>query len=198
MFESDYFHMPADAKINLEWWDKLTPKLLGQSVLEGKYKGDFLLYFHCLWPLPTNQVSDLKRLFATKPLLWGKIKEDGLEELGELIKHEQIKYIVVFTGEIFHLITRANKADHKGRRDLIKCAVIDFLKDGDIEKYWKRLSFCHAKAKFSNDVDVYLALDTRSKNVGKGMKKRYFTWVLDMILKRILETKGGEIDKKSV
>ena len=193
LFESDYFHMPADAKINLECWDnKSTPEPLGQLMLEGKYKSDFLVYFHCLWPIPTNQLADLKRLFPSKSLLWKKINEDSLEELAELVGHEQIKHIVVFTGEVFHLITGVNKADYKGRRDKIKCAAIDFLKDGDIEKYWKRLSFCHAKAKFSNGVDIYLALDTRSKNLKiEGMKKRYFTWALDMILKGTLETKGG-------
>ena len=191
LFESDHFRLTC-GEINLECWDdKSTPELLGQLMLEGKYESDdFLLYFHCLWPIPTNQVADLKRLFASNPLLWGKINEDGLEELRELIKHEQIKHIVVFTGEIFHLITGVSEADLKGRRDKIKCAVNNFRKDGDIENYWRRLSFCHAKAKFSNDVDAYLNLDTRSKNVGKGMKKRYFTFALDMILKGILETKG--------
>jgi len=191
LFESEYFCMTPDEKINLKRWDESTPRLLGQLMLEGKYESKFLLYFHCLWPIPTNQVADLKRLFASTPQLWGKINEDGLKELAELIGHEQIKHIVVFTGEVFHLITGVNKADYKGRRDKIKYAAIDFLKDGDIEKYWKKLSFCHTKAKFSNDVDVFLSLDTRSKNVGKGMKKRYFTWALDMILKGILETKGG-------
>ena len=136
-------------------------------------------------------MADLKGLFASTPQLLGKINEDGQKELAQLVRHEQIKRIVVFTGEVFHLITGANKADYKGRRDLIKYAVIYYLKDGDIKKYWERLSFCHAKAKFSNDVDAYLTLDTRSKNMGKGMEKRYFTFALDMILKRILETKGG-------
>ena len=195
LFESEYFCMTSDEKINLKRWDESTPRLLGQLMLEGKYKSKFLLYFHCLWPIPTNQVPDLKRLFMSTPQLWGKINEEGQKELAELIEHEQIKHIVVFTGQVFHLITGANKADLKGRRDKIKCAVIDFLKDGDIEKYWKRLPFCHAKANFLNDADVYLTLDTRSKNVGEGMKKRYFTFALDMILKGILETKGGEVDK---
>ena len=199
LFESEYFCMTPDEKINLERWDKSTPRFLGQLMLEGKYKGELLLYFHCLWPIPTNQVADLKRLFASTPQLWGKINEDGLKELAELIKHEQVKHIVVFTGEVFHLITGANKADYKGRRDKIKCAVNDYLKDRNIKNYWERLSFCRAKAGFSNDVDVYLALDTRSKNLKiEGTKKRYFTFAIDMILKRILETRGGEIDKKSV
>ena len=150
LFESDYFHLRA-GEINLEYWDKSTPKLLGQLMLEGKYESKCLLYFHCLWPIPTNQVADLKRLFASTPQrLWGKINEASQKELVRLIEHEQIKHVVAFTGEVFHLITEANKADYKGRRDLIKCAVDDFLKDKDIEKYWNKLSFSHAEAKFSN------------------------------------------------
>jgi len=195
LFESCYFHMPPDRKIDLKRWDDSTPKRLGQLMLEGKYESEFLLYFHCLWPIPTNQVADLKRLFASKPLLWEKIKEDGLEELKELIRYEQIKNIVTFAGEVFGVVTGAKKTDYKGRRDLIKCAVSDFLKDEDRERYWQRLSFCHVKARFSNDVVVYLGLDTRLKNVGNGMEKRFFTLALDMILKRIRETKGGKVGK---
>ena len=197
LFESDHLRLPV-GEINLQSWDNSTPKRLGQLMLKGKYESDFLLYFHCLWPIPTNQVADLKRLFALKSqLLWGKIDEDGQKELAEFVEHEQIKHIVVFTGEIFRLITGANKADYKGRRDLIKCAVNDFSLDGNIEKYQGRLSFCHAKARFSNNVDVYLGLDTRSKNIGKGMKKRPFTSVLDMILRRILETKRESLKGQS-
>lgn len=194
LFESDYFHMPPDGEINLESWDMQTPELLGRLMLKGEYCSPFLLYFHCLWPLPTKQVADLKKLFASTPTLWERLNRDGVEELVKLTKCEQIGHIVVFTGQIFQLITGAKNADYKGRRDKIKGAVIDYLKDNKTESYWDRLSFCHAKATFSNDVDVYLSLDTRSKNLKiKGMKKRYFTFAIDMILKRVTEINRTEI-----
>lgn len=199
LFESEYFCMTPYEKINLQCWDDSTRRLLGQLMLKGKYESKLLLYFHCLWPIPTNQVADLKRLFTSTLQLWGKINEDGLKKLAQLIKDERIKNIIVFTGEVFKLITGVSEADYKGRRDKIKCAVNDYLKDTNIKNYWERLSFCRAKASFSNDVDVYLALDTRSKNLKiEGTKKRYFTFAIDMILKGILETKGGELDTKSV
>ncbi len=66
LFESDYFHMPPDGEINLESWDMQTPELLGQLMLKGEHCSPFLLYFHRLWPLPTKQVADLKKL---QPLL---------------------------------------------------------------------------------------------------------------------------------
>lgn len=191
LFESDYFRMPPDVEISLESWDEKTPELLGQLMLKGKYRSPFLLYFHCLWPLPTKQVADLRKLFASTPTLWERINKDGVEELTELTKREQIKHLVVFTGQIFQLITGAKKADYKGRRDKIKGTVIDYLKDNKTEKYWDRLSFCHAKAGFSNDVDVYLSLDTRSKNLKiEGTEQRYFTIAIDMILKRVIESIG--------
>jgi len=193
LFESDYFHMRKDAKINLECWDnKSTPEALGQLMLDAKYKSKFLLYFHCLWPIPTNQVADLKALFGSNRQLWEKFNEDSQKELAQLVKHEQIKHIVVFTGDVFNLITGTNKASYKGRRALIKHAIIDYLKDKNIKSYWEKVHFCHSKANFSNDVDVFLSLDTARKNVGKGMKKRYFTLAVDMILKEILQTKGGQ------
>jgi len=191
LFESDHFHMLPDGEVNLESWDEQTPELLGQLILKGKYCSPFLLYFHCFWPLPTKQVADLKKLFVSIPPLWEKINKDAREELAELTKREQIGFIVVFTGEIFQLITGAKKADYKGRRDKIKRAVIDYLKDRNIKNYWDSLSFCHAKAGFSNDVDVYLSLDTRSKNLKiERAEQRYFTVAIDMILKRVTESIG--------
>ncbi len=191
LFESDHLRLSV-GEINLKCWDESTPKVLGQLMLEGKYKSKFLLYFHCLWPIPTNQVADLKRLFASKPQLWERVDKDSEKELVQLIEYEQIKSVVTFTGEVFGVVTGVRKAEYKGRRDQIKHAVNDFLKDGNTEEYWERLSFYHAEAKFSNNVDVYLGLDTHAKNWGKGMKRRYFTLVLDMIFKRILETNGVE------
>ena len=190
LFESDHLRLP-DGKIDLKSWDESTRKQLGKLMLEGKYmnekgqKSDFLIFFHCLWQIPTNQVADLKRLFVSKPQR-EKINKDGLKELAELVEREQIKHIIVFTGEVFHLITGVKEV--RRRWNLIKCGVDDFLEDNVKEKYWNTPALCHAKAIFSNDVDVYLGLYTRGKDWGKEMEKRYFTWALDMILYKILET----------
>jgi hypothetical protein len=177
LFESDHLRLPC-GEINLKCWGKSTPKLLGQLMLEGKYESDFLLYFHCLWPIPTNQVADLKRLFASKPQLWGKINEDGRKELIELIEREQIKHSIVFNAGVFRLITKT-EVKGWGKKD----AVGEFLKSGDKEKYWRV---------DSNGKYIYLSLHTRAKNWKDGKGQRYFTRFLDMILRRILETNGVE------
>ena len=187
LFESCYFSLQDD-NIDLTFSSASTTKALGQLMLNGRYDSKFLLYFHCLWPIPTNHVSDLKRLFPIKSLLWRKIKEDSAQELSGLLEAEKIKYIIVFSGPVFHEVTLVSKADYTGRRDKIKGAVDDFLKDGDTAKYYGRLCFYHAKAEFSSNVEVYLSLDTRSTNMGKEMGKRPFTTVLDMILENILES----------
>jgi hypothetical protein len=184
--------MPSGERINLTGWDKSTPKRLGELMLEGKYKSRFLLYFHCLLPIPTRQPTDSKILFKSKPLLWERLKSSGMAELIQLIKDERIKHIVVFAGPTFKAVTGTNEDTYKGWRDKIMHAVDDYLKYEDTEKYWKSLSAGYAKAKLgSNNVEVYLGLDTWSKNLGKGMEKRYFTWALDMILDRILQKSGG-------
>ena len=113
----------------------------------------------------------------------------GIKELGRLIKDERIKHIVVFAAPTFQAVTGASVETYKGWRNKVKHSVDDYLKDRDTGKYWTSLSAGYAKTKLgSNDVDVHLGLDTWAKNIGKGMGKRYFTWVLDMIFTRIIET----------
>jgi len=185
LFESDYLCLPVGG-INLERWDESTLKLLGKLMLEGKYESRFLLYFHCLFPIPTRQLADLKRLFKSAPHLWAKIERSGMEELGKLTKDERIKHIVVFAGPTFQALTGASVETYKGWRNKVKHSVDDYLKDRDTGKYWASLCAGYAKTKLgSNDVDIYLGLDTWAKNMGKGMGKRYFTWALDMILAKI-------------
>jgi hypothetical protein len=159
-------------------------------MLKGNYKSPFLLYFHCLYPIPTKQLADLKRLFKGGPQLWAEVRESSRKELCRLIKDEHIKHIVVFSVKVFREITEVSEDTCKDWREKIKCAVNNY--GNDVEKYWEILSEGDAKIKLgSSYVKVYLGLNTRAKDIGKGMEKRYFTWVLDMILARIKEKNRG-------
>jgi hypothetical protein len=183
--ESHHFKDMKLKQLVKDWDDLTTPKRIAQFMLEGEYKSRFLLYFHCLWPIPTNQFGDLKRLFKGKEELWNeKVDKVSKEELHYLIEDCDIKHIVVFPSAIFNEITL--KIAPKGWRKSIKDAVDTFDKDRNITRYWECLSGGYAQYKSSSDVHVYLALDTRRKDWGKGMDKRYFTWAIDMILDRIL------------
>jgi len=187
LFESEYLCLPVRG-IDLKHWGSSTAKQLGRLMLKGEYKSHFLLYFHCLWPIPTKKPEHLKSLFKSKARLWAAIERSSMEELARLTKNEQIKHIVAFAGPTFKAVTGVNENTYKGWRDRIKHAVDDYRKDEDLEKYWESLSGGYAKTRLGqNDVEVYLGLDTRSKNLGKEMEKRYFTWAFDMIFSRILK-----------
>lgn len=186
--DKNYLQLPPGA-VNLERWDESIPGLR-EIMLRGDYKSPFLLYFHCLWPIPTRQVRDLKELFNSKSKLWAEVERSGREELDRLIKDEQIKHIVVFSSELFRVITRANKNEVRKWRDKVQCALGEFQRDGDKDKYWRVLSSGYVKKKFnSNDMEIYLGLNTRAKNVWNEAKtQRYFTLALDMIFTKIKET----------
>jgi hypothetical protein len=186
LFESKELRLPDD-KMNLECWDKTTPKILGNLMLEGIYKSPFIIYFHCLYPVPTRQLPDLYSLFGAKTPLWQQIKTDGIKELAQLLKGKSIKHVVIFTGSIFQLITGVDDESIQGWRKNLFNAMDDFQTSKDKENYWSQLSSSKANAKpeISEDASVYHALDTHAKDWYKGMEKRYFTLALDMIFEKI-------------
>jgi len=185
LFESKHFRMRPTDEINIECWDESTPKRLGQLMVESRYGSDFLLYFHCFYPVPTNQLQDFESLFKWDTELRKAIDVTSKTELVRLTKEKDIKHIVAFTVPLFRMITKTNRP---GWRDLINRAKHDFLandfpKDEDVEERLERLSLGN-----ENDVDVYMGLDTRWKNVTTREGERYFSLILDAIFKTILET----------
>ena len=185
LFESKHLGMLPSDEINIECWDESTPKRLGQLMVEGRYKSKFLLYFHCYYPVPTNQLPDFTSLFRRDAEPRKTIDMTSKTELVQLTKEKDIKHIVAFTVPLFRMITKTNRP---GWRDLINRAKHDFLanafpKDEDVEERPARLSLGNA-----NDVDVYMGLDTRWKNVTTREGERYFSLILDAIFKTILET----------
>lgn len=184
LFESKHFRMRPSDEINIEYWDESTPKRLGQLMVEGQYESVFLLYFHCFYPVPTNQLQDFKSLFKRDAEPRKVIDMASKTELVRLTKEKDVKHIVAFTVPLFQMITKTSKP---GWRDLINRAKHDFLtddfpEDEDVEERRERLSLANA-----NDIDVYMGLDTRWKNVTTRKGERFFTLILDAIFKRILE-----------
>lgn len=168
----NYLRFPPGA-VNLERWDESIPRLR-EIMLKGDYKSPFLLYFHCLYPIPTSKPEDLRGLFKSAPHIWEEIKMSSNRELVKLTKDEQIKHIVVFNVGVFRTITKT-KVKGWGKKD----ATDEFLKSGDKEKYW---------GVDSNGAHIYLSLHTRAKNWKDDKGQYYFTRFLDLIFTRIKET----------
>jgi hypothetical protein len=168
----DYLQFPQGA-VNLEHWEESILKLR-EIMLKGDYKSPFLLYFHCLYPIPTSKPKDLRGLFKSAPHIWKEIKVSSNRELFKLTKNEQIKHIVVFNVGVFRTITKT-KVKGWGKKD----AAEEFLKSGNKERYW---------GVDSNGAHIYLSLHTRAKNWKDGKGQYYFTRFLDLIFTRIKET----------
>jgi hypothetical protein len=204
LFQTDEVKLASNSEINLQSldnWNKLKPKKLKEKLVEklkdimlkATYKSRFIIYLHCLYPIPTNQLGDLYRLFNKQTDLWKQIEKDSMTELAQLLKEEAIKHVVVFTNEIFQLITDATVKDVKSWRKTVKNA----LKDGDAKQLWAHYGSGIAKAKVDmfEGVTFYHALDTHAKDWGKkkgielNKDKRYFTSVLDKIFENIPSAK---------
>jgi len=194
LFQSEYLGLP-NVEVDLARWNNSTPKVLGDMMLEGKYKSDFLIYFHCLYPIPTNQLHDLYSLFGKRTDLWNQIEKDSIKELSDLLREETINHVMVFTSPIFQLLTDMSNESMKNWRK----KVINAIENSNAKKLWAQNGSGVAKAKgdmFEN-VNFYHALDTHAKDWGKknGMElnkdKRYFTSVLDNIFENIPSAKQG-------
>jgi len=170
--DKSHLQFPPGA-VNLERWHESIPKL-GEIMLKGDYESPFLLYFHCLYPIPTSKPEDLRGLFRSAPQIWKEIEISANQELAKLTKDEEIKHIVVFSAGVFRIIT---KTKVKGWRD--KAVADEFLKSPDKESYW---------GVDSNGTHVYLSLHTRAKNWKDEKGKYYFARFLDLIFTRIRES----------
>jgi len=180
------FESEPNIGLDLKKWNNSTPKMLGDMMLQGKYESRFIIYFHCLYPIPTNQLADLYGLFGKGTDLWRQIEKDSLKELSLLLENESINHVVVFTSAIYQLLTDASVENVKGWRNTVKIAI----NNHEAGQLWSQNGQGRAKAKdkelFSENIDFYHALDTHAKNWGKEMDKRYFASALDKIFENIL------------
>lgn len=168
----NYLKFPS-GEVNTERWDESIPGLR-EIMLKGAYESPFLLYFHCLYPIPTSKLKDLRGFFKSAPHIWEEIKMSSNRELVKLTRNEQIKHVVVFNAGIFRTITKT-KVKGWGTKD----AADEFLKSGDKEKYW---------GVDSAGTHMYLSLHTRAKNWKDDKGQYYFTRFLELIFNRIKES----------
>ena len=167
----NYLKLPSGV-VNLERWAESIPRI-AEIMLKGEYESPFLFYFHCLYPIPTNMLKDLKGLFKSTPHIWEEIKMSSNRELAELIENCRIKHIVTFNVEVFRTVTKSKVKGWRKKEDLD-----EFLKSGDKDKYW------------GVDVDgrcFYLSLNTKAKNWKDDKGQYYFTRFLNSIFAKIIE-----------
>jgi len=166
---------------NSTWIDDVAEKLLS-----GKYDSPFLYYFRCLYPFPTKQFSDLTCLFCSAPLTYrNEFIDNSLEELLIYIEKHDIRHIIVFFKNGMELLTGKPFPSSRNVVSAAKKGIDQALRDGDESLFWQ------VNSDFRRTIDrvitVYLNMNTRDKNHGTHLPKRYFTYNLEFILKDILK-----------
>jgi len=165
----DYLRFPCGAINPSRWADSING--LVQTLLNGGYESPFLLYFHCLYPIPTRKPEDLKALFGLAPDIWEQIKMSSRRELVRLIRQEQLKHVVVFSVRVFRAITNTGV-----RGWATKKAIEEFFQEGGEGR---------CQEVDSNGVRIYLTLHTRAKNWKDDRGQYYFTRFLNLIFAAI-------------
>ena len=159
-------------------WKNDPPKILIEFLLNGGYSDKFILFFDCLEELPTNQYSDLKKLFSGeigRNLRKQVLQNPGLGNLVQISKRHQIKSWIVFSAEAYrYIVGKKNIAKYAPKR--ICNSINTYISKKDINEYWKSLKDLKCKISLNNyEITVYLSLIARCKNWKTQNGQRYFT-----------------------
>jgi hypothetical protein len=167
---------------------------VADTLLSGKYDSPFLYYFRCLYPFPTRQFADLRKLFTGAPLTYKREMLDrSLIELMDYIKLHDIQHVIIFFYKGMELLggERIVKATNFTKN--IKCWIDQYLCHNDASLFWSNyIGKKVLKQSISNGVNIYFNMNTHDKNHGDHLPKRYFTYNLEFILKDILKNSPNQ------
>ena len=168
-------------------WD--SPESIHETVslfLNGAYGGP-LLFFECLYPIPSNSPKDLRKLFCPRT---GDFKhylhDPSLERIGAILTNHNIKVVLAFTGETFESIVDKPGVS-KGSRQILSSSVKKALDTGNRSSFWECMdkNKLRAPASFSNVRHKCAAIkvvDTRAKGWWQVKGRSIFSYVLDYAL----------------
>ena len=165
------------------WIDDVT-----KTLSSGKYDSPFLYYFRCLYTFPTKEYKHLKALFSKEaPTAWEKILTDSNQLLKNYISKEKIKHVIIFFTEGMHLLGGRSPENAEEAIKDIKRGVDQYLCRNDSQLFWNMYGKKELKQTLPDGANIYFNINTRGKNHGDHLSKRYFTYNLEFILKDILQ-----------
>jgi hypothetical protein len=181
LFEVDYNRNLLPLLNRQDWISSLA-----DTLLTGKYDSPFLYYFRCLYPFPTRQFVDLQQLFAGAPLTYRReILNRSLREFTAYVEQHGIRNVIVFFKDAVELLGCMALPTSINAVAAAKQGIDQAIAHGDDSLFWRQNSAFRQKTK--NGLSVYLNMNTRAKNHGTHLPKRYFTYNLEFILKDILK-----------
>ncbi|GEM_PF-1748714 len=183
LFEVDYNRSLLPMLNRPDWIDNLA-----DTLLTGKYDSPFLYYFRCLYPFPTKQFSDLQQLFSGAPLTYKReILDKSIIELNDYIERHGIRHIIVFFKDAMTIMGCRPLSSSINAVAAAKQGIDQVLASGDESIFWRMNNGFRQETKDGRR--VYLNMNTRTKNHGTHLPKRYFTYNLEFILRDILAGK---------
>ncbi len=186
LFEVDYNRNLLPLLSKRDWISSLA-----DTLLTGKYDSPFLYYFRCLYPFPTRQFVDLPQLFAGAPSTYRReILDKSLREFTAYIEQHGIRNVIAFFKDAVELLGGRALPTSINAVAAAKQGIDQAIAHGDDSLFWRQNSGFRQRTK--DGLSVYLNMNTRAKNHGTDLLKRYFTYNLEFILKDILKNSSDQ------
>ena len=183
-----------DIKHNFCWDSNDSIQKTVSLLLNGRYGNckSPLLFFDCLYQIPSRLPDYLKKLFIKSGDFDSYIHRPSLERIGKIINKFEIKTVLVFERETFDSIV-AEPGASKCSREILRFSVKNA--NGNEEAFWKcidksKLRRIAALQGLNHSCTAIKVIDTRGKDWWKdeGQGHSVFSRVLEYSLKYAAET----------
>lgn len=184
--------------INHEFrWDTDNIREMVSLLFNGDYEGP-LLFFECLYPIPSNSPKDLRKLFRPGTGDFEHyLHRPSLERISAILTNHNIKVVLVLTGETFESIV-GKPGISKGSRQILCSSVKKAFDTGNERLFWELMDKHKLRAQanlpyLKHKCTAIKLMDTRAKGwwpVGDGDEKRStFSHVLDYAMQYAREVR---------
>jgi hypothetical protein len=154
----------------------------------GNHKSP-LLFFDCLYQIPSRLPEDLRKLFKPKSGDFDRyLRSPSIKRIGEIINRYDIKTVLVFEGDTFESIV-GEQGSSKGYREILHSSVKE--DNGDGEAFWKHIDSSKLRRQavlLNHSFKIIKVMNTRGKDWWKFKERSVFSWVLEYALKYAAET----------
>lgn len=165
-------------------WGKSDINQTVSILTSGDYEGP-LMFFECLYQLPSRSPKDLKKLFDRKTDGFQTLlHKPSLERISSIINKHNINVVLVFTQETYESIVDKPKVS-KGSREVLRVGVKENLSDA---LFWGFLEKLGLKDKvrvpyLNHDCTAIKIMDTRVKTWWLFDERPTFSYVLSFGLR---------------
>jgi hypothetical protein len=158
---------------------------VADALTSGDNECEFLYYFRCLYSFPTKQFNDLTNLFSLAPRTYRQeVEKRSIRDFWEFIKEHKIKNVIIFFIDGMRLLAGMPSVSSRNAIQGIKGGIDKYICCGKENVFWE--FYGGLKVTTSDKVNFYFNMNTRTKNHGSQLPKRYFTYNLEFILEDML------------